>query len=112
MDELRHLNADLKDTNADLKRQVDKWLSLDSKEGDEINKLRKQRVELEVRVKELESRLADSEKGVKANNQTVEAVNAKIEKVKTRLQQYQVSTCFSSMMPLYMFSLDCVSGER
>jgi chromosome segregation ATPase len=82
--ELDATNKELVRTNADLKRQVDKWQSLDTKESEEMEKLRKQRIELEVQVKELETRLASAA-------QAAEMAANKNEKYKSRLEEYMVS---------------------
>jgi predicted nucleic acid-binding Zn-ribbon protein len=114
-EELVRLNSELKRSNADLKRQIDKWQSLETKEGDEVDKLRKRRLELEVQVKELESRLDDLEKQAEADKQLVELTKAKYEKTKSRLQEYAVSTTF--VVVFFFFAslrvnIKCHGGSR
>jgi hypothetical protein len=60
-DHQRQIN-ELDRTNASLKRQLEKWQNLDSKEEAQSSEERKRRVELEVQVKELERRLAEKDK--------------------------------------------------
>ncbi|KAJ7650275.1 hypothetical protein FB45DRAFT_887458 [Roridomyces roridus] len=55
--DLQRLNDELKLTNTDLKRQMDRWQNLETKGGEEVETLRKRRLELEVQVKSLDERL-------------------------------------------------------
>ncbi|KAJ6576431.1 hypothetical protein DFH09DRAFT_1149322 [Mycena vulgaris] len=55
--ELERQNDELKRTNVDIKRQLDKWQNLETKGGEEVETLRKQRIDLEVEVKALKTRL-------------------------------------------------------
>ncbi|KAJ6513299.1 hypothetical protein C8R45DRAFT_341850 [Mycena sanguinolenta] len=59
--ELERKNEELKRANVDIKRQLDKWQSLETKGGEEVETLRKQRIDLEVEVKALEARLEKKE---------------------------------------------------
>ncbi|KAJ6531791.1 hypothetical protein B0H19DRAFT_1081751 [Mycena capillaripes] len=59
--ELERQNDELKRANVDIKRQLDKWQNLETKGGEEVATLRKQRIDLEVEVKALESRLEKKE---------------------------------------------------
>ena len=91
-DELENANAELKRSNADLKRQVDKWQNLENKEGAETEKLRKERIALEVRFREVESRLSEREQHF---TEELELKEAKIDKFRARLQDYVVRFFFS-----------------
>ena len=86
-DELENANAELKRSNADLKRQVDKWKNLENKEGTETEKLRKERISLEVNLREVESRFSEREQQL---TEELELKEAKIEKFRSRLQDYVV----------------------
>ncbi|KAJ7494736.1 hypothetical protein B0H11DRAFT_2003165 [Mycena galericulata] len=59
--ELERQNDELKRANVDLKRQLDRWQNLETKGGEEVEALRKQRIDLEVSVKGLETRLEKKE---------------------------------------------------
>ena len=48
---------ELRRTNADLQRQVDKWQSFETRGSEESATLRRDKVQLEIRVRELEDRL-------------------------------------------------------
>ena len=86
-DGLENEITELKRSNADLKRQVEKWQGLENKEGTETEKLRKQRIDLEVRLRELEARLSEKEQSI---TEEMKLKEAKIERFRTRLQEYVV----------------------
>ncbi|KAJ7593105.1 hypothetical protein C8J56DRAFT_930404 [Mycena floridula] len=67
-DELNRLNGELTRTNQELQRQVTKWQSLETKEGAEVDSMRKARVELEVQVKVLEGQLEKEASKAKSNS--------------------------------------------
>ena len=97
-DELENANAELKRSNADLKRQVDNWQSLENKEGMETEKLRKERIALEVEFRELEVRLSEREHD---HAEEVKLKNAKVEKFRARLQEYVVRFGFCPVFDLF-----------
>ena len=90
-DELENTNAELKRSNTDLKRQVDKWQNLENKEGAETEKLRKERITLEVKLREVETRLSEREQHI---TEELELKQAKIDKFRTRLRDYVVRLYF------------------
>ena len=94
-DELESANAELKRSNADLKRQVDKWQNLENKEGAETEKLRKERIALEVKFREVEARLSEREQHL---TEELELKNAKVDKFRARLQDYVVRFYFPSSL--------------
>lgn len=59
--ELERQNDELKRANVDLKRQLDRWQNLETKGGEEVETLRKQRIDGEVAIKALETRLEKKE---------------------------------------------------
>ena len=95
-DELENANAELKRSNVDLKRQVDKWQSLENKEGTEIEKLRKERITLEVKLREVETRLSESEQH---HAEELGLKEARVEKFRARLQDYVVRFNFRPHLP-------------
>ena len=97
-DELENANAELKRSNADLKRQVDKWQNLENKEGAETEKLRKERIALEVKFREVETRHTEKEQQL---TEELGLKEAKIEKFRGRLRDYVVRFhCRSCLPPL------------
>lgn len=98
-DELENANAELKRSNADFKRQVDRWQSLENKESMETEKLRKERITLEVRLQELEARLSEREQQLEGD---IKLKELKIERFRSRLHDYVVR--FGFFVPrLYPF---------
>lgn len=86
-DELENANTELKRSNADLKRQVDKWQNLENKEGAETEKLRKERIALEVKFREVETQHTEREQQL---TEELELKDAKMEKFRVRLRDYVV----------------------
>ena len=74
-------------SNADLKRQVDKWQSLGNRDGAEIEKSRKDRIDLEVKLREVETRLSEREQYLTEES---ELKDMKMEKFRARLKDYVV----------------------
>jgi len=97
-DELENVNAELKRSNADLKRQVDKWQNLEHKEGAETEKLRKERIALEVKFREVEARHSEREQHL---TEELELKEAKIEKFRVRLRDYVVRSIFAPVFLHY-----------
>ena len=90
-DELENANSELKRSNSDLKRQVDKWQNLENKEGAETEKLRKERIALEVKFREVETRLSEREQSL---TEELELKEAKVVKFRMRLVDYVVRSDF------------------
>ena len=86
-DELENANAEFMRSNADLKRQVDKWQSLGNRDGAEIEKTRKERIALEVKLREVETRLSEREEHL---TEELQLKDAKMEKFRARLKDYVV----------------------
>lgn len=95
-DELENANTELKRSNSDLKRQVDKWQGLEIKEGTEIERLRKERITLEVQLRELESRLSEREQHY---TEELKIKEVKVDKFRSRLRDYVVGLSFSPPIP-------------
>jgi len=74
---------------ADLRRQLEKWRTLESREGAEMDTLRRSRIELEVRVKELEARAEEAETKAQKLESAAEKAKAKKEKYKDALDEYR-----------------------
>ncbi|KAJ6494825.1 hypothetical protein C8R47DRAFT_974727 [Mycena vitilis] len=81
--ELERQNDELKRANVDIKRQLDKWQNLETKGGEEVETLRKQRIELEVEVKALETRL-------EKKNGELQKEKSKVAKHKQNVDEFQV----------------------
>ncbi|KAJ7227186.1 hypothetical protein GGX14DRAFT_418488 [Mycena pura] len=81
--ELERQNDELKRANADIKRQLDRWQSLETKGGEEVETLRKQRIDLEVEVKALQGRVEKKEsEGQKTKK--------KLAKYEEKVKEYEV----------------------
>lgn len=74
---------------------MDKWQSLGNKEGTETERLRKERITLEVKFRELESRLSESEHHLA---EEVKFRDVKLERFRSRLHEYVVRFQF---LPLF-----------
>ena len=70
---------------------MDKWQSLENKEGTETEKLRKERITLEVKLRELEGRHSEREQHL---TEELNLKEAKIERFRARLQDYVVRPAF------------------
>ncbi|KAJ7603756.1 hypothetical protein DFH06DRAFT_327704 [Mycena polygramma] len=81
--ELERQNDELKRANVDIKRQLDKWQNLETKGGEEVETLRKQRIELEVEVKALQTRL-------EKKNGELQKEKSKVAKHKQNVDEFQV----------------------
>lgn len=81
-DDLLKKYADSEATVASLRRQVDKWTSLESRENADLESLRKVRIELEVKVKQLETEKAEGEAEKAAQDARVEKLQRKVDKYK------------------------------
>lgn len=70
--ELQQKYAELERQNADLVRQLEKWRTLENRDGAELETLRKRKIELEVEVEELH-----------------QAAESREQKFKTKLQKFK-----------------------
>lgn len=71
-----------------MQRQLDKWQSLETKGGVEVEALRKQRIELEVEVQALEGKL---EKKADEDARRLEKEKVKVKKLASSLEDWQVN---------------------
>ena len=79
--ELQQKYSELERSNADLVRQLEKWRSIENREGAELDTLRKEKIELEVEVDQLQQAAEAREA----------RFNAKVQKYKTSLNEHVVS---------------------
>ncbi|OCH94416.1 hypothetical protein OBBRIDRAFT_789334 [Obba rivulosa] len=84
-------HAETERINADLRRQVEKWRNLESREGAEMDTLRRSRIELEVKVKEFEVRLKEAEERADKAEAEAEENGANFTKAKGKLEKYRIS---------------------
>ena len=84
------VNEDLKRTNADLRRQLDKWQTLETKGVAEVDAQRRRRIELEVQSKTLESRVSDAENRESEISAALEKEKQRVEKLRARLAEWKV----------------------
>jgi predicted nucleic acid-binding Zn-ribbon protein len=89
--DLERTNGELRRSNTDLQRQLDRWQSLETKGGAEVESLRKQRIELEVKNKGLQNEL---DSAVEERDAAIEKWKAKYLKVKENVGQWQASILF------------------
>lgn len=81
-DDLLKKYAESEASVASLRRQVDKWTSLESRENADLESLRKVRIELEVKVKQLETEKAEGEAEKAAQDALVQKLQRKVDKYK------------------------------
>lgn len=86
-EELKGKHDELQKLHSNATRQLEKWSNLDSRDNEELGKLRGQKVELEIAVKDLENRLEEA-------NAESEAAKVKFSKWKKRLEEYTVRKMF------------------
>lgn len=84
--------AESEATVASLRRQVDKWTSLESRENADLESLRKVRIELEVKVKQLETEKAEGEAEKAAQDALVQKLQRKVDKYKESWTAHAVRT--------------------
>jgi hypothetical protein len=77
---------ELERANATIKRQLDKWQSLENKGEVQANGERKRRLELEAQVKELEEKLEEKEEVEKL----LEKEKRRVAKQKSVVEEWQV----------------------
>lgn len=99
--DLERTNEELKLSNEDLKRQVAKWQSLESKGDTEIESSRKKCVELEVQLQAVQSQLSKRE-------EEDAKMQKRLEKSKQRIQEWQVCcVIFSSLLLSHRYIGTC-----
>ena len=86
--DLERLNDELKRTNTELTRQLEKWQSLETKEGEAAETERKQRIALEMELREVTETF---EKRLAKAAADVERANARVEKMKGTVHDWEVS---------------------
>ena len=90
--DLERLNDELKRTNAELTRQLEKWQSLETKEGEAAETERKQRIALGIELQELTEVF---EKKLEKANADLERAERRVERMKVTVQQWEVSTLYT-----------------
>lgn len=85
--ELERSIDELKRSNAELQRQLEKWQTLDAKGNGELEAIRKQKIELEVKLSSLQDR---SQRQVTEKEKELERMAKRDEKMKDLVQQWQV----------------------
>ncbi|KAI8980156.1 hypothetical protein BD414DRAFT_112581 [Trametes punicea] len=81
-EDLEKKYAESEATVASLRRQVEKWATLESRENADMENLRKARIELEVRVKQLETERDENEKQRSQRDALLEKLQRKVDKYK------------------------------
>ncbi|KAJ7170686.1 hypothetical protein C8R43DRAFT_980483 [Mycena crocata] len=85
--ELERQNDELKRTSADIKRQLDRWQNLETKGGEEVETLRKQRMDLEVEVKALGGRLEKKEGELQKARDKVKKYKENIDEFEAHIEE-------------------------
>lgn len=85
--ELERFIDELKRTNDGLQRQLEKWQTLETKGVTEIEAVRKQKMELEVKLSTLQDR---TQRQVAEKEKELERMTKREEKMKEIVQQWQV----------------------
>lgn len=88
--ELEKKYAESQASVSNLSRQVEKWANLEDRENADLEKLRKSRIELEVKVKQLETEKEELDKKMEEESAKVEKYKGKIDKYKEVLQAHAV----------------------
>ena len=87
-DEMSRIKTDLETANSNMKSQLDKWQTLENKGGEEAEVMRKQKIELEIKVKTIEGEMGELEKlRAKASEKQSKAVA----KLRQSLEEHAVS---------------------
>ena len=89
--DLERSSDELKRTNSDLTRQLEKWQSLETKKGEAADTERKQRIVLEIKLREVTEFF---EKKLAKAAADVERANARVEKIKGTVKEWEVSILF------------------
>ena len=85
--ELERFIDELKRTNAELQRQLEKWQTLETKGNGEMEAIRRQKMELEVKLSTLQDR---SQRQVAEKEKELEKMAKRDEKMKEIVQQWKV----------------------
>ncbi|KAJ7931517.1 hypothetical protein B0H13DRAFT_1958559 [Mycena leptocephala] len=85
--ELERQNDELKRANLDIKRQLDRWQNLETKGGEEVETLRKQRIDLEVEVKALQGRLEKKDAELQKEKNKVAKHKRNVDEFETYIQE-------------------------
>ena len=105
-DEMSRIKTDLETANSNMKSQLDKWQTLENKGGEEAEVMRKQKIELEIKVKTLEAEMVELEKsGAKASEKQSKAVA----KLRQSLEEHAVSYSF---FLCFVFSAKLLKKQR
>ncbi|THV07424.1 hypothetical protein K435DRAFT_959998 [Dendrothele bispora CBS 962.96] len=83
--DLQRTNDEFKRTNQDLTRQLDKWQSLETKGGEEVEALRKQKVDLDIRLQALQNQQKKREED---HSRQMDRERNKVEKLKKTVDQW------------------------
>ncbi|KAF8626980.1 hypothetical protein AX15_004573 [Amanita polypyramis BW_CC] len=84
--ELEHIIDELKRSNVELRRQLEKWQDLETKGNGEMETLRRQKIELEAKVSNLQDRL---QKQVGERDKELEKLGKREEKMKDLVAQWK-----------------------
>lgn len=82
----------LKQQHTDSARQLEKWNTLDGRDKADLDKLREEKIKLDITVQDLENQLADAKK--KADESSV--LRTKNEKWKKSVEDFKVRNVISS----------------
>ncbi|EGN99261.1 hypothetical protein SERLA73DRAFT_182173 [Serpula lacrymans var. lacrymans S7.3] len=89
VDELKQANDDLKRSNSELQRQVDKWQSLENRGEAELDNVRKQKIDLEIRTKDIERKVGDAEEKLQGQVAAFEKERRKVDKLRETLEAWK-----------------------
>jgi chromosome segregation ATPase len=85
--ELTRANSDLKQSNTEMQRQIEKWESLETKGASELDVLRKQRMDLEIEVVSLRNQV---EKKDDEKESVMKKLNTRIERYRETVEEWKV----------------------
>lgn len=91
--ELESKNKELTSANQDLKRQLEQWQTLETKDGAEIEDMRRRRIELEVEVKQLQDRVKELEKTVREKEKALDKELKRVDKLRKENDRMAVGLC-------------------
>ena len=109
--ELEASIGDLKRTNADLKRQMEKWQNLENKSDAEVEEERKRRMELEVEAKQLEDRVAELEEELEGSRGSESKLLEKERKKVAKLKEENDRMAVSTVSAIYYLFSSCLTQE-
>ncbi|ETW83038.1 hypothetical protein HETIRDRAFT_458595 [Heterobasidion irregulare TC 32-1] len=94
-DEMARIKTDLETANSNMKSQLDKWQTLENKGGEEAEVMRKQKIELEIKVKTLEGEMGEleqlSEKASEKQSKAVAKLRQSLEEHAQRLEEAEAN---------------------